>query len=99
MKAALLKSRIPPVVCRSLDGVIRLVAEGPSDDIIPRLERTAKKRNGLMPGMCAWALAVYYKRINQMEKSAEFKELLRMSVPYSSPMKNVGQTLSSAQSP
>jgi hypothetical protein len=40
----------------------------------------------LMPGMCAWALAVHYKREGQMDKAADFKELLRMSVPFSAPM-------------
>jgi tetratricopeptide (TPR) repeat protein len=70
-----------------LDDVIRLVAAGPSDEIITRLEKVAKKQHGLMPGMCAWALAVHYKRTNQPEKAANFKELLRLSVPHSAPLK------------
>ena len=70
-----------------LDDVIRLVAGTPADDVIPRLEKTAKKQHGLMPGMCAWALAVYYKRNGQPEKAADFKELLRLSVPHCIAMK------------
>jgi hypothetical protein len=71
-----------------LDDVIRLVAAGEIDgEGMERLERAAKKQHGLMPGMCAWALAVYYKRANQPDKAADFKELLRMAVPYSIPMK------------
>jgi tetratricopeptide (TPR) repeat protein len=66
-----------------LDDVIRLVAgTAPSDEMIRRLEKTAKKRTGLMPGMCAWSLAVHYRRNNQPAKSSDFKELLRMAVPY-----------------
>jgi hypothetical protein len=52
----------------------------------PRLEKIARKQKGLMGGMCAWALAVHYKRNGQPDKAADFKEFLRMSVPYSAPM-------------
>lgn len=65
-----------------LDDVIRLVADRPAEGVIARLEKTAKKQHGLMPGMCAWALAVYYRRNGQPEKAADFKELLRLSVPH-----------------
>lgn len=77
-----LEAQDPAGGLQLLDDVIRLVAEGPSDAIIKRLEKTAKKQHGLMPGMCAWALAVHYKRANDPEKAAEFKERLRMSVPH-----------------
>lgn len=70
----------------ALDDVIHTVAEGPTPEMIARLEKVAKRQNGLMPGMCAWALAVYYKRAGDMERAADFKEMLRMAVPYSSPM-------------
>jgi len=75
---------------QALDDVIHLVAEGPTPEMIARLERVAKKQSGMMPGMCAWALAVYYKREGQMEKAADFKEMLRMSVPFSAPMLKMG---------
>jgi hypothetical protein len=71
---------------RVLDDVIHAVAEGPTPEMVERLERVAKKQHGLMPGMCAWALAVHYKRIGEQEKAADFKELLRMTVPFSVPM-------------
>ena len=69
-----------------LDDVIHAIAEGPTPETIARLERVAKKQQGLMPGMCAWALAVHYKREGDMEKAADFKEMLRMAVPFSVPM-------------
>ncbi len=72
---------------QALDDVIQLVAGGEdSAEGVPRLEKIANKQHGLMPGMCAWALAVYYKREGQMDKAADFKEVLRMSVPFSAPM-------------
>jgi uncharacterized protein YecE (DUF72 family) len=71
-----------------LDDVIRLVAAGEvGSEGMQRLEKAAKKQHGLMPGLCAWALAVYYKRANQPDKAADFKELLRLAVPHSVPMK------------
>lgn len=69
-----------------LDDVIHAIAEGASDEMVARLERVAKKQHGLMPGMCAWALAVHYKRAGNAEKAADYKEVLRMSVPFSVPM-------------
>ncbi len=72
---------------QALDDVIQLVAGGAdSAEVVPRLEKIANKQHGLMPGMCAWALAVYYKRVGQLDKAADFKELLRMAVPFSAPM-------------
>jgi hypothetical protein len=72
---------------QALDDVIQLVAgAGDAGEAVPRLEKIANKQHGLMPGMCAWALAVYYKREGQMDKAADFKEVLRMSVPFSAPM-------------
>lgn len=65
-----------------LDDVIRVVADSPGEGVIARMEKTAKKQHGLMPGMCAWALAIYYRRNGQQEKAADFKERLRMSVPH-----------------
>ena len=81
-----LESRSEGGGLQALDDVIHAVAEGPTPEMIARLERVAKKQQGLMPGMCAWALAVYYKREGQMDKAADFKELLRMAVPFSAPM-------------
>ncbi len=68
-----------------LDDVVRLVAGPgePAEELLKRVDFTARKRRGLMPGMCAWALGVHYKRRNEPEKSEEYKELLRMSVPQS----------------
>jgi hypothetical protein len=72
---------------QALDDVIQLVTgAADSSEAVPRLEKIANKQHGLMPGMCAWALAVYYKREGQMDKAADFKEVLRMSVPFSAPM-------------
>jgi hypothetical protein len=70
----------------ALDDVIHAVAEGPSDEAIARLHKVAKRQNGLMPGMCAWALAVHYKRTGDAERAADYKEMLRMAMPFSSPM-------------
>ncbi len=69
-----------------LDDVIHAVAEGPTEEMVARMDRVAKKQHGLMPGMCAWALAVHYKRSGDAEKAADYKELLRMTVPFSAPM-------------
>ena len=70
----------------ALDDVIHTVAEGPSPEAIARLDKVAKRQNGLMPGMCAWALAVHYKRTGDLERAADYKEMLRMAMPFSSPM-------------
>jgi hypothetical protein len=82
-EAAELEKQEPAGGLQVLDDVIRLVAgQAPSGEMMKRLEKTAKKRSGLMPGMCAWALAVHYRRNDQPEKAEQFKELLRMAVPY-----------------
>jgi hypothetical protein len=78
-----LEEREPGGGLQVLDDVIHAVAEGTTDETIVRLEKVAKKQSGLMPGMCAWALAVHYMRQGNGEKAADFKEMLRMSVPYS----------------
>jgi hypothetical protein len=83
-----LESRDPNGGLQLLDDVIRLVAGGEvSEQAMLRLAKTAKKQHGLMPGMCAWALAVYYMRTKQPEKASDYKELLRMAVPFSVPLK------------
>ncbi len=69
-----------------LDGVIRLVADGATPERVALLAKVAKRQHGLMPGMCAWALAVHHMRTKEPEKAAEFKELLRMAVPHAAPM-------------
>ena len=76
---------------QALDDVIHLVANGADPEVIARLERIASKQHGMMPAMCAWALAVHYKRAGQLEKAADFKEVLRMSVPFSIPMRNINE--------
>jgi hypothetical protein len=81
-----LESKDPAGGLQALDDVIHLVAEGGDAEMIARLERIAKRQHGMMPGMCAWALAIYFKRMGDSEKAADFKELLRMSAPYSVPM-------------
>jgi tetratricopeptide (TPR) repeat protein len=82
-----LEKQDPAGGLQMLDDVIRLVADAPAGEVVARMEKTAKKQYGLMPGMCAWALAIYYRRNGQPEKAAEFKERLRMSVPHSAPLK------------
>ena len=81
-----LESSEPSGGLRALDDVIHVVADRADAGVIERIEKIAKKQHGLMPGMCAWALAVHYRRLGEMEKAADFKELLRMSVPFSAPM-------------
>jgi len=71
---------------QALDDVIHVVADGGDPERLARLEKLARKQQGLMPGMCAWALAVHYKRNGQPDKATDFKELLRMSVPFSAPL-------------
>ncbi|HKD05209.1 MAG TPA: hypothetical protein VKB79_04830 [Bryobacteraceae bacterium] len=71
---------------QAVDDVIHTIADDPDAERIARLEKLARKQQGLMPGMCAWALAVHYKRSGQPDRAADFKELLRMSVPFSAPM-------------
>ena len=74
-----------------LDGVIRLIAGGldadQAESVIAKLQKSARKAAGLIPGMCAWALAVHYNRLNKPDLATEFKELLRVAVPYSLPMR------------
>jgi len=64
-----------------------LVADSVSPEAMARLERTANKQHGLMPGICAWALAVHHKRGNQPDKAADYKALLRLAIPYSVPLR------------
>ena len=88
-EAKQLESKDPAGGLQLLDHVIRLVAGGEvSEEAMLRLAKTAKKQHGLMPGMCAWALAVHYKRTNQPDKASDYKELLRMAVPFSVPLRN-----------
>jgi hypothetical protein len=71
-----------------IDGIIHLVAGmADSPETMARLARTAKKQHGLMPGMCAWALALHYKRSNQPDLAGEFKELVRLAVPHCAPLR------------
>jgi len=71
---------------QALDDVIQTVAGTSEPATTGRLEKIARKQHGLMPAMCAWALAVHYMRNGQPDKAADFKELLRMGVPFSTPM-------------
>ncbi|MEP6715040.1 MAG: hypothetical protein ABJC09_05675 [Terriglobia bacterium] len=71
-----------------IDDIIHLIAEGnASPETIARLDRTARKQQGLMPGMCAWALALHSKRNNQPDAAGEYKDLLRLAVPYCAPLR------------
>jgi hypothetical protein len=70
-----------------LDDVIHLVAEGATPEKMARLERAANKQHGLVPGMCAWALAVHYKRNNEPDKASDYKALLKLAIPHSVPLK------------
>ncbi len=85
-----LESKDPAGGLQLLDDAIHIVAAGPEEGMVERLERVAKKQHGLMPGMCAWALAVHYKRAGDAEKAADYKEMLRMAVPFSAPMLKAG---------
>jgi hypothetical protein len=85
-----LESQSPGGGLQLLDDVIHLVAEGAGPERMARLERAANKQHGLIPGMCAWALAVHYKRNNQPDKAADYKVLLKLSIPYSAPLKSSG---------
>jgi len=87
-EAELLESKDSAGGLAVLDGVIRLVADGPTPERIALLDRVAKRQHGLMPGMCAWALAVHYMRTNESDKAADCKELLRLAVPHAAPMRN-----------
>jgi hypothetical protein len=71
-----------------LDDVIHLVAEGATPEIMARLERAANKQHGLVPGMCAWALAVHYKRTNEPDKASDYKVLLKLAIPHCAPLKS-----------
>lgn len=82
-QAAELESREPGGGLQPIDDVIHAVAEGVSEEMLPRLEKLAKKQSGVVSGMCAWALAVHYKRLGDGEKAADFKEMVRMAVPFS----------------
>ncbi|MDP9171324.1 MAG: hypothetical protein M3N54_11955 [Acidobacteriota bacterium] len=71
-----------------IDDIIHLVADGSAEPAtIARLDATARKQQGLMPGMCAWALALHYKRSNQPDLAGEYKQLLRLAVPYCAALK------------
>ncbi len=77
-----------------LDGSIRLVAGGLDadeiDQMVPRLEKSAKKAAGLIPGIAAWALALHYHRLNMPDRATDAKELLRSAVPHCLPLKPQG---------
>jgi len=82
-----LESKDPAGGLQALDDVIHLVAGEPDPAVIERLSKVARRQQGLMPGMCAWALAVHYKRVNSPEKASDYKDILRMSIPYSAPLR------------
>ncbi len=69
-----------------LDGSIRLVTGGLDadelDQIVPKLEKSAKKAAGLVPGIAAWALALHFHRLNMPDRATEYKEQLRSAVPH-----------------
>jgi hypothetical protein len=83
-----LESQSPGGGLQLLDDVIRLVAEGATPERMARLERAANKQHGLIPGMCAWALAVHYKRNDLPDKASDYKVLLQLSIPHSVPLKS-----------
>lgn len=83
-----LESTDPKGGLELLDGIIHLVADGANPETIERLERVANKQHGMMPAMCAWALAIHYKRTNQTDKAADYKSLLRMMVPSCAPLQS-----------
>lgn len=65
-----------------LDHAIRLVADKETEERLDRLQRTARKQHGLMPAICAWSLAVYYKRKGDAERASEFTAILKDAVPH-----------------
>ena len=83
-----LEGQTPGGGLQLLDDCIHLVADSVSPEAIARLERTASKQHGLMPGICAWALAVHYKRGNLPDKASEYKMLLQLAIPYSAPLRS-----------
>jgi hypothetical protein len=87
-KAKELESQTPGGGLQLLDDVIHVVAEDAAPERIARLDRAANKQHGLIPGMCAWALAVHYKRNHQPDKAADYKVLLRLSIPHSVPLES-----------
>jgi hypothetical protein len=38
--------------------------------------------------MCAWALAVHYKRTNEPDKASDYKVLLKLAIPHCAPLKS-----------
>ena len=81
-----------------MDDIVRLVADGATPEILARLDRNARKQHGLMPGMSAWALALHYKRLNQTDRAAEYKVMLRLAVPHCAPLR-AGVTEGSSRLP
>lgn len=74
-----------------LDGAIRLVAGGLDadelDQVFPKLEKSAGRAVGLVPGIAAWAVALHYHRQNKSDKATEYKEMLRSAVPHCLPLR------------
>jgi hypothetical protein len=89
------ESQTPGGGLQLLDDAIHLIAAGADSDTTARLERTASKQHGLVPAICAWALAVHFKRVNQPDKASDYKTVLQLSVPFSVPLKQTSPNVGS----
>jgi len=57
------------------------------DQVFPKLEKSAGRAVGLVPGIAAWAVALHYHRQNKSDKATEYKEMLRSAVPHCLPLR------------
>jgi hypothetical protein len=65
-----------------LHGAI-LVAVGEADaTTIAQTERASTRTAGVMPALCAWALAQHFERSGQPTEAATYRERVRAAVPH-----------------
>jgi hypothetical protein len=81
-----LEGQDPAGGLQRIDDVIQTIASEPADEVIARMEKTARKQHGIVPAMCAWALALYYNRKGLTDKAADFKQLVKIAAPHSAPL-------------
>jgi hypothetical protein len=65
-----------------LHGAI-LVAAGEADpESIAQTQKASNRAAGVMPALCAWALAQYFERSGQLAEAAAYRDRVRAAVPH-----------------
>jgi hypothetical protein len=64
-----------------LHSAVLVAAGGGDPDAVKRLQRAAGRGTGAIPGLCAWALALYFERAGQPAEAARYRERVKEAIP------------------